>query len=435
MEVSYKRSMSCNYIILQGSEGEALKTYQTRILLENQMPGLLPCKHQKIDGKEHFYYEITGCQTLYHLFENRKFSRKNLETLFLAVVRMMESLDQYLMSRDCLLLNPAYIYQNLDTEDYLFMWFPLGEECADKEFQNLTEYILPRIDHQDEAAVTMGYSVYKEAVEIGLKTERIKEHIYGGMQEKKESRKEDSGDREDTQKEWERQKILDNFYNDEEEAEDRFSLKEKIFAGTGLTLILALFFLLRNVTGISIGKICLVVAVFIAILGGGAGIWYFLESRRKEGRGWDKSYKNIGTEEDEEEGEEETEGRESGEFIPVVQPDYEEVGKTVVLYGEKESMPYLRQADTEYGRQYFLQKEVNLIGKKRECVDIWLNIPTVSRIHAKIVRKAEGDFLVDLNSRNGTLLNGRYLNPEEEYLLEDGSTLVFAESRLVYCGS
>ena len=98
------------------------------------------------------------------------------------------------MSRDCLLLNLAYIYQNLDTEDYLFMWFPLGEECADKEFQNLTEYILPRIDHQDEAAVTMGYSVYKEAVEIGLKTERIKEHIYGGMQEKKESRKEDSGD-------------------------------------------------------------------------------------------------------------------------------------------------------------------------------------------------------------------------------------------------
>ena len=37
MEVSYKRSMSFNYIILQGSEGEALKTYQTRILLENQM--------------------------------------------------------------------------------------------------------------------------------------------------------------------------------------------------------------------------------------------------------------------------------------------------------------------------------------------------------------------------------------------------------------
>ena len=43
--------------------------------------------------------------------------------------------------------------------------------------------------------------------------------------------------------------------------------------------------------------------------------------------------------------------------------------------------------------------------------------------------------MVDLNSRNGTLLNGRYLNPEEEYLLEDGSTLVFAESRFVYCGS
>ncbi len=80
-------------------------------------------------------------------------------------------------------------------------------------------------------------------MEIGLKTERIKEHIYGGMQEKKESRKEDSGDREDTQKEWERQKILDNFYNDEEEAEDRFSLKEKIFCRHGFDLDFGLIFL------------------------------------------------------------------------------------------------------------------------------------------------------------------------------------------------
>lgn len=65
-------------------------------------------------------------------------------------------------------------------------------------------------------------------------------------------------------------------------------------------------------------------------------------------------------------------------------------------------------------------------------MDIWLNVATISRIHAKIVRKTEGDFLIDLNSRNGTLLNGRYINPEEEYLLEDKSIIVFAESRFCY---
>ena len=75
---------------------------------------------------------------------------------------------------------------------------------------------------------------------------------------------------------------------------------------------------------------------------------------------------------------------------------------------------------------------MNVIGKKKDCVDIWLNVATISRIHAKIVRKTEGDFLIDLNSRNGTLLNGRYINPEEEYLLEDKSIIDFAESRFCY---
>ena len=38
-----------------------------------------------------------------NLFENKKFKRKDLEELFLAVVRVMENLDEYLMNRDFLL--------------------------------------------------------------------------------------------------------------------------------------------------------------------------------------------------------------------------------------------------------------------------------------------------------------------------------------------
>lgn len=109
MEVSYKRSMSCSYLVLQEPDEEFQNTYQTHILLENQIVGLCSCKIQKIDGKEFFYYEITGGQTLCNLFENKKFKRKDLEELFLAVVRVMENLDEYLMNRDFLLLHPSYI--------------------------------------------------------------------------------------------------------------------------------------------------------------------------------------------------------------------------------------------------------------------------------------------------------------------------------------
>ena len=54
MEIWYKRSMSENYMVIPGTELETGETYQIRILLENQVPGLLPCKIQKMNGDEFF---------------------------------------------------------------------------------------------------------------------------------------------------------------------------------------------------------------------------------------------------------------------------------------------------------------------------------------------------------------------------------------------
>lgn len=425
MEVFYKRSMSCNYLVLQEPDEEVQDTYQIHILLENQIAGLCACKIQRVDGKELFYYEITGCQTLENLFEARKFKRKDLEELFLAVVRVTENLDGYLMNRDNLFLNPSYIYRNLDNGEYLFLWFPQGSRMADREFQNLTEYILPRIEHQDEQAVTMGYGIYKESVENGLRTEQLKAYIYAETEENSDRNRENPVYEEETEKERERQKILDNFYSEEDEAEQGISFKEKIFACAGVLLLAVLFLAVRNFTDISVGYLCLAMALILAVTGGGVTAWYLFRKRVRTEKKENMSFREWETEETKVE-------IEKAEVSLPEQKVQAEVGKTVVLHGDSIAVPYLRQADNEYGRQYFLKKEVNVIGKNKDCVDIWLNIATISRIHAKIIRKAEGDFLIDLNSRNGTLLNGRCMNPEEEYLLEDESIIIFAESPFYY---
>lgn len=72
MEITFKRNMSCNFAVLP-LEKSLKDNYQTHILLENQVPGLLPCKMQRINGKEYLYYEITGSQSLENLYEKGKF--------------------------------------------------------------------------------------------------------------------------------------------------------------------------------------------------------------------------------------------------------------------------------------------------------------------------------------------------------------------------
>ena len=81
MEVSYKRNRGFSYLILTEDPQTAGQHYQKAIFLENTIPGLLPCKIQRLNGEESFCYDITGCQSLKNLFEKEKLSRKDLEEI------------------------------------------------------------------------------------------------------------------------------------------------------------------------------------------------------------------------------------------------------------------------------------------------------------------------------------------------------------------
>ena len=59
-------------------------------------------------------------------------------------------------------------------------------------------------------------------------------------------------------------------------------------------------------------------------------------------------------------------------------------------------------------------------------------VPTVSRVHARIREKDGEYYLADLNSRNGTSVNGTMLQNEEEYRLQDEDEVDFAQARYVF---
>jgi hypothetical protein len=54
----------------------------------------------------------------------------------------------------------------------------------------------------------------------------------------------------------------------------------------------------------------------------------------------------------------------------------------------------------------------------------------VSRRHAKIIRKSGSLYLVDMNSANGTFLNGQQLVAEQSRILRDGDAIRLAHLRL-----
>jgi len=67
---------------------------------------------------------------------------------------------------------------------------------------------------------------------------------------------------------------------------------------------------------------------------------------------------------------------------------------------------FLLVRDGPAGRLFPLERNVVTIGRALDN-DLVIEHPSVSRHHAEVRRQAEGFYLVDMQSTNGTLLNGR----------------------------
>jgi hypothetical protein len=87
-------------------------------------------------------------------------------------------------------------------------------------------------------------------------------------------------------------------------------------------------------------------------------------------------------------------------------------------------IPFLRIEDS--GDVISLAGEVTTIGRG-QGVDIRLDDPSVSRLHAELVRRGPYVYVVDLGlSRNGTRVNGR---PVARRVLDEGDVLSFGAAR------
>lgn len=71
------------------------------------------------------------------------------------------------------------------------------------------------------------------------------------------------------------------------------------------------------------------------------------------------------------------------------------------------------------------RKEKTLLGSKEGC-DYRLELTGVSRMHVNLLRRGDHVYIVDLNSTNGTLLNGKKLESGQEYEIHPGDIIAIA---------
>lgn len=92
---------------------------------------------------------------------------------------------------------------------------------------------------------------------------------------------------------------------------------------------------------------------------------------------------------------------------------------------------YLRAVGSEIG-DVSITYVPFLIGKQEGLVDYVIESETISRIHARIDRVEDEYQLSDLNSTNGTSVNGRILETNETVALKKGDEIFIANFAFIF---
>jgi pSer/pThr/pTyr-binding forkhead associated (FHA) protein len=84
--------------------------------------------------------------------------------------------------------------------------------------------------------------------------------------------------------------------------------------------------------------------------------------------------------------------------------------------------------------QWELRQNSIIIGRGEDC-DVIINDRQVSRQHAKLIREDDQYKLVDLNSKNGTFLNGVQVKLKSKVLSDGDQIGIALSTRLIFVGA
>lgn len=482
-KADFKREMNRNYMILCPIEN-LRNPYAARMLSENRIDGLLAFQEKYMDGRRKYYYDITSHQPLKRLLEHQAANGSEILRLISDLVSALRQLERFFLDADQLCLEPDMIYVEPDSFQCVFCLIPETGGNFEEDFRKLAQYLLDHADHDDETAVMTAFYVFKESRKENFGIEDMERCLYKYRNGKRENPnlREDPKLQGNPNAPWkldlrenlnfrENQNFKEdpdfrgdlnfqeapNFQEDQDLQKNRkgkiswrnyWQGKWGLFAAAlaGIAAVLAAFLIWNassgslweagRIFGSMIWRRPWILGVLLLPAAAALFLKYEKTEKATEPEAENKREESkVSDEEDweilfQEAGDDATEGI-SGEGKPPLEGSAKEEAEmqTVLLTCVSAEKKPRQLVPLDGGPPVSVGYSPFLIGKNEILADLCLTAPEVSRLHAKIEETENGYLVTDLNSTNGTFVDGRLLEANETCLLNPGSELAIASIR------
>lgn len=179
-EIVYERNLTGSYMKIPAGIHAGL---DERLMLRRKIQGALSVEKAYVDGNGQYWYNISGKQSLDVYCRMKPVGIDLIERLIVSICSEMEILEWNLIHTSCLCLDPELIFVTNSNQEFIFTIYPDGAGGIEKEFEQLMEYLLTKIDHKDTQAVRAAYSIYEQSLKEGYSIMDLRSKI---MEAKKE---------------------------------------------------------------------------------------------------------------------------------------------------------------------------------------------------------------------------------------------------------
>lgn len=428
-EIRYERNLTGSFMKIAAGIHAGL---DEKLMLKKKLPGLLAVEKVYVDGDGQYWYNISGKQSLDTYCRVKEIGMEFIEKLIISICSEMEILEWNLMQTNCLILDPELIFITSSNQEIIFTVYPGTSGTVEAEFQQLMEYLLTKIDHKDAQAVRAAYGIYEKTLTEGYSIREIREEILHSRQEQLQEMQVSNAMEADRHslKIYQKREDKGNKGSVEEESCDIRSQEEKRWSKPGRQQP-DLQKSQLNEKGLQDRK------------SGRTNKRRLQNEKGSSGRNGIKKLKaflvELGILEPETEKifpkqieEKRKPGKkpEAGVVYPEeeIRMEPEPQYRPTVCLNSDQTLPrgmLLYQGKEAYD-DICVTGPITRIGYGRDA-DAKIPSDTISQMHARIDREEESYYIEDLNSTNGTYVNGEALAYKERRKLKSNDIIRFAE--------
>ncbi len=392
MKAEYVREIKGSYMRIEGEDDGHLM----KMVTANVIPGFLHTTIRSVNNQSVYMYDVSSKMRITDVYERKEISGADMRTLGIAVNRLLDSVDEYLLNIDSVILNPEQVFIDNNTGEWYFAYCSDNSSDFMSGMRELFEYIIQRVCHTDNEAVTMAYGIYKKITIGTCSPDQLFEVEYHQKPEYEVV---------------EEHHVIDDIIPQTEIVQQEKPDRPKLYAvyGIGIAALTVVLIMVAcavvsvvNRNGRGLGIYLLVAAVSVIILYYGYK-WY--KDNREAFYKMKKETIHIPYEKDN-----------IVIRFPEKQKNTEAVipettnNATVLLTDIQESGVHrLKWEEQGCSREYELTDSAAIIGSAAERSDCVINLPGISRLHARITFDGSSYYIKDMNSTNGTFVNDKEL--------------------------